>query len=134
MGAGAAPPRRVTQLTIPADEKELRKRVMDLARDFGWLRMHPLRAQLPPDRGSAWTTNAMGEKGYPDVTLVHPLWGRVVVLELKGPRGQTSPEQRRWMRAWQTAAAAAPGTIAAYVVKPADWPAVQRLLTRPNPG
>jgi hypothetical protein len=115
----------------PGSEREFRERVMKLAKEHGWLRMHPLRSQLPAERGGGWSTNMSGEKGYPDLTFVHPVWGRVVILELKGQRGRLDPLQERWIKAWQRAMRRAPKVVACYVVKPEDWDEVQHLLTRP---
>lgn len=110
----------------PGSEHEFRNRVMTLAKDHGWLRMHPLRAQLPPERGGGWTTNMAGDQGYPDCTFVHPRYGRLLVLELKGKTGRPTPQQLVWIAAFQRV----PG-VQAFVVKPADWPMIQLIISRP---
>lgn len=40
-----------------------------------------------------------GDKGLPDLILVHPVTGAVIFAELKTPRGVVSPDQRRWLDA-----------------------------------
>lgn len=118
--------RRAPRKPKVGSENEFRARVMKLAKDHGWLRMHPLRAQLPPERGGGWTTNTAGEKGYPDLTLVHPRYGRVVFLELKSDSGRADPLQLVWIAALQRCTG-----VEAYVVAPRDWSEVQYLLSRP---
>jgi hypothetical protein len=110
----------------PGSEREFRDRVMRLAKDHGWLRMHPLRSQLPAERGGGWTTNMAGEKGYPDLTLVHPRYGRLVFLELKSAKGRPQPDQLVWISALQRVQG-----VEAYVVSPNDWDQLQRIISRP---
>ena len=114
---------------LPASEKELQQRILRVAKEFGWtLRNHTYRARL---EDGTWRTTCT--VGYPDLTLVHPVWGRLLVLEVKGPHGKLTREQKAWLVGFQAVAAAAPGMVHAYAVGPKDWDAVQRLLTRPHP-
>lgn len=115
---------------LPRTEQELQKRITRLAKEFGWLVNHTYRARL---EDGTWRTTTTA-KGWPDLVLVHPGWGRIVVLEVKGPKGRSSPEQQRWVAAFQAVAAAAPGVVHAFVVAPVDFPNVSRLLTRQHPG
>lgn len=115
---------------LPRTEKELQQRVTKLAKEFGWLVNHIYRAKL--EDGTWRTTTTL--VGFPDLELIHPAWGRVMWLELKGPTGRSSPEQTKVIGAMQAVAANARGVAHAYVVKPADWPNVMRLITRQHPG
>ena len=114
---------------LPASEKELQQRIMRVAKEFGWLCSHTYRAKLE-DGSWRTTTTAVG---LPDLLLVHPVWGRFMALECKGPKGRATPEQKRWVAAFQQVATAAPGVVHAFVVGPQDWPAVMRLLSRRHP-
>lgn len=116
--------------TPPRTERELQQRIQALAKEFGWLCNHTYRARL--DDGTWRTTTTL--KGWPDLELIHGAWGRVMWLEVKGPKGRSSPDQVRVMGALQAVAAASGGTAHAYVVQPVDFPNVSRLLTRQHPG
>lgn len=115
---------------IPASEKELQKRITDLARKFGWVTQHTYRARL--DDGS-WRTTTTAV-GFPDLLMVHPAWGRILVLELKGPKGKVEPDQTKWIAAFQQVARNAPGVVHSFMVYPADFPKVSRLITRRDPS
>lgn len=114
---------------LPRTEKELQQRITKLAKDFGWLTNHTYRAKL--DDGS-WRTTTTAV-GWPDLVLVHPQWGRLLVLEVKGPTGRPSPQQLEWIAAFQSVASWSP-QVHSFVVGPADWPNVMRLITRQHPG
>jgi hypothetical protein len=75
----------------------------------------------------------MGDKGWPDITALPRVVGRpLLVLEVKGPHGVTTPEQGRWLaqlhRAGVTAAVIRPpgydralGLIVAGTSDPDAW-------------
>lgn len=119
-----------TTTALPTSEKELQKRITDLARKFGWMVNHTYRARL---EDGTWRTTTTAT-GWPDLLLVHPGWGRVLVLELKGPKGKVEPDQARWVSAFQQVARNAPGVVHSFVVYPADLPKVSRLITRRAPS
>lgn len=114
---------------LPATEAELQQRILRVAKEFGWLTNRTYRAQL---QDGTWRTTATGI-GFPDICAVHPVWARVCFFECKGPKGRATPDQKRWIAAFQAAGRAAPGVLVAFVVGPEDWPAVSRLLTRRVP-
>ena len=116
--------------SLPKTEKELQQRITDLARRFGWLVNHTYRARL---EDGSWRTTTTAT-GWPDLVLVHPKWGRLLVLELKGPKGKVEPDQEKWVAAFQAVATAAPGVVHSYAVWPKDFPDVSRLLTRRHPS
>lgn len=109
-------------------EKELQAKILRVAKEFGWQRNHVFRAKL---EDGTWRTTCA--PGWPDLTLAHPMWGRLLILEVKGPNGRLTPDQKRWLVTFQQVAANCPGFVHAYAVAPRDWPAVQRLLTRRAP-
>lgn len=114
---------------LPKSERELQQRIQKVGKEWGWLVNHTYRARL--EDGTWRTTTTL--KGFPDLELIHPAWGRVMWLEVKGPNGRSSPDQRRVMAALQAVMQNSGGMAHAYVVKPAEWPLVSRLLTRQRP-
>lgn len=71
------------QYRLSGKEAVWQRRIIDLARRYGWTSYHTLYSP-----GS--------DKGYPDLTLVRPgfdpLW-----IEVKGPKGKISNEQIAWL-------------------------------------
>lgn len=99
---------------IPADqgqltEKQFQAQVVQMAAFFGWRHYHNLYA-IGSDRG------------YPDLTLVHPRHG-VLWLELKGPRGRPGPAQEEWIDTLRAAGQRA------HIVYPTDFDMVAALLS-----
>lgn len=96
------------QDTLP--ESVFQPQVLSMAANLGWTHRYH-------------THYAVGsDPGYPDLTLVHPSKG-VVWLEIKGGRNpKISERQVDWLEALQGAGQQA------YLVYPADYDAVARLL------
>ena len=125
-------------ITPESSEADLQRETIALAVAQGWLVMHVLRSKVGRGGHDFWVTNtaivdpdgAMN-KGWPDLTLIHPS-GRLLFLELKGPRGVPSPEQLKIMRLLQTVQRFSFGRVKAYVVKPREWASIVRLLEGPN--
>lgn len=88
--------------------------VIDLAEWCGWSIYHA--AQV---RGRLRSHTSVG---YPDLTLVHPHHG-VVWAELKTTRGRLTAAQTAWLERLRSA-----GARHVFVWRPADWPAIVRLL------
>lgn len=90
-------------------EAELQAGVVEMAHALGWRVAHfrPARTQ------QGWRTAvAYDAQGYPDLTLVRD---RVVFVELKGSRGQSTEAQREWHAALKAAGAEV------YLWGPDDW-------------
>lgn len=68
-------------------EAELQACVIDAAKRGGWLYMH-----ITDSRKSAAV-------GFPDLVLVHPVTGRLLLIELKSQTGKLRPEQEKWLAA-----------------------------------
>lgn len=100
-------------------EAEFQAAVVELARWCGWLVFHP----RPARTSKGWATAIQGDAGYPDLTLVHSVKKRIIIVELKTPKGRTSEPQRRWLEALE----AVPG-VEAFLWRPSDWPAIQTTL------
>ena len=106
--------------SLSADETKFGQRVQDFARKAGWLENHTYRSRI----NGAWRTTTTGI-GFPDHVFLKP--GRLVVLELKMPGNQPTPEQVRWIEWFDSV----PG-CQARVVWPADWPWIVTALTQPS--
>ncbi|MGB3330132.1 MAG: VRR-NUC domain-containing protein [Thermomicrobiales bacterium] len=96
-------------------EGEFQNQIVSMANALGWtMRFHNVYA-IGSDRG------------YPDLTLVHPVKG-VVWIEVKGPKPNIYQRQVEWLETLQEAGQAA------YLVYPEDYDAVARLLQRGEAG
>src|SRR5262245_11985437 len=60
----------------------------------GWLAFHPLPAVMA--RNGRIRTPYLGDKGFPDLVLVHPRGG-ILFKELKGEGHYPDRDQRRWL-------------------------------------
>jgi VRR-NUC domain-containing protein len=88
-------------------ETRYREWIETYATSRGWLIYHTYNSRR-------------SQKGFPDLFMVRG--GRAVALEVKGARGQTTPEQDQWIWAMKLAG------IEAYVVWPKDEDFVRDLL------
>jgi hypothetical protein len=82
-------------------ERELQVQVLELARMLGYLAYHTYdsRRSVP---------------GFPDLVLLHPRSGNLVVAELKSETGRVTLEQDEWLRAFALRGAA-------FVWRPSTW-------------
>lgn len=106
--------------SLTGDETAFGKRICDLARRAGWIENHTYRSRI----NGAWRTTTTGI-GFPDHVFLKA--GRLVVLELKMPGNEATPEQARWIELFATV----PGCDAR-IVYPADWPWIVSTLTQPR--
>jgi hypothetical protein len=73
-------------------ETEFEQAIVDLAHTFGW----KVAAFRPAQTGKGWRTPVKYDgKGFPDLTLVHPVRG-VIFRELKVGYRSLEPEQEAW--------------------------------------
>lgn len=109
-GGGSHPPK-------PELEAKFQKRVEMLATANGWAWVHIPRSKA----GKRFLTMAVGPlaKGWPDLFLVRG--GRLMFIELKTDRGDTSVDQER------VHAILAQATEV-YVIRPKDWDRLASLL------
>lgn len=89
-------------------EAELKREVLRLAYDAGWLVYH-----VP-----ATTVRGSQGRGYPDLTLARN--GVALWLELKGETGDVRHEQYKWQEQLPYGSA--------FIVRPSSLPQVERLL------
>lgn len=100
-------------------EAQLLASVIERAEWTGWRVMHPRPARERDRRTGKdrYVTPVQGTwaRGYPDLTMLHPAAGRIMVVELKSADGRLSPEQRDWLD-WFRACG-----VDARVWRPDDW-------------
>ena len=75
-------------------EKDFQEQVIDIAHTYGWFVAHSKPCRLGKKTMTAWGADG---KGFPDLTLVHPMHG-LLFRELKQDRNYATPEQREWGR------------------------------------
>lgn len=96
--------------------------VMQLARHCGWTKVVHFR---PARTAKGWRTAGSGDVvGWPDLLLIHPPTGTLIVAELKIPPNVCTPEQESWLQAFRDA------DIAAYVWTPDSWAQIEDVLAR----
>lgn len=114
---------------LDVTEDQYQAWICERATEAGWaLQFHVERAQV---KGGRWVTNT-STPGVPDLWLLRPTTGQLVVLEVKRQRDQTSAERRAQQAAWVSGLQRVPG-VEAYVVRPSDARDVLDLLARPRP-
>ena len=104
-------------------EKDLKSIVLNIARRYGWLVHHDLPAMNVRGR---WATHVEGDVGFPDLVLVHPNRGQMLVVELKAERGKTTTSQDNWLAAFALAG------IENHIVRPSDLEFITDRLSRPD--
>lgn len=115
---------RTTELT----EDQYQAWIVERATTAGWvLQFHVERAQV---KGGRWITNT-STPGVPDLWLLRPTTGQLVVLEVKRQRDGTSAQRRAEQARWVAGLQQVPG-VEAYVVRPSDATEVLHLLARPR--
>jgi hypothetical protein len=67
-------------------EAQLQDAIRDLARIRGWMFFHPYDSRR-------------STPGFPDVVLVHPRTGQLLVAELKSAAGRLTADQAAWLAA-----------------------------------
>lgn len=114
---------RAVDAHIPeADYQDL---IADYARMRGWRVHHARPARVA---GNGWRTAVSYDgAGYPDLAMARR--GYVIHVEVKSQAGSLRPEQKKWLLELGAAPDFKPDpTRPACMAKPADWPAVQKLL------
>ncbi len=101
-------------------EEQFLGQILQLAKLHRWLAFHA----RPGRTARGWRTCVSGDGvGWPDLFLVR---GPVAcAVELKVGSRKATPEQLVWLQAFRAAG------IPAYLWYPADWPAIERVLSAP---
>lgn len=90
---GVTEARRPPPAGLTMSEDDLKAAVLELAMLRGWMVCHV----RPARSAKGWRTPIEGHKGLPDLILARG--GRVILAELKGPKGRPTPGQRDWLAA-----------------------------------
>jgi hypothetical protein len=93
------------------NERHFQREFVKYVELFGWL------VYFVPD-------SRMCRSGFPDIVLLRP--GRLVIVELKMPGNNTSPEQKLWLKLFSMI----PG-VETYVWWPDDIPIIKARLGKP---
>jgi VRR-NUC domain len=80
-------------------ETPLLHNLLDVAGQYGWMRYHALPATI---RQGRMLTPYLGDKGFPDLVLVHPRGG-ILFRELKAEGHYPDPDQRKWLERLESA-------------------------------
>lgn len=116
----------VSPAALPETENQFQSWVLDVARYYGWLvhyvpdwtyRLIVRDMQRNRRSGRDWP-----DSGWPDLFLLHPVSGRVLVLELKSATGAVRAPQKAWVAGLQAAG------LDARVVRPKDRDAIEQAL------
>ena len=98
--------------SLKLSEAEFTRQVIGLAQSLGWLIAHFRAART----ATGWATPVQGDgKGFPDLLGVHLLKRRAFAAELKVGRNKATPEQKRWLQAFEAAG------IPAYTWRPDEF-------------
>jgi hypothetical protein len=104
-------------------EATLKSAVISVARMAGWLIHHDLPAM---SRAGRWATHVEGDVGFPDLVLVSPHHGQIMVVELKAEKGKVTTSQQNWLDSFDLSG------IENHVVRPSDLEFITHRLTRPD--
>jgi len=99
-------------------ERELQRRVMRMAKHYGWRRAHFKAAPLK-NRGGRYVTPQDGEAGFPDCVFVRD--GRLLFVELKAEQGVISDGQLAWLHELRQVVLQSLGAVRVFVWRPQDW-------------
>ena len=100
-------------------EREFSDAIVELAHLLGW----------EVKRDPTWRATA-ASPGYPDLTMAHANYERIIFAELKLDKGQVTGEQRNWLDVLDQAAYASVErhNVAAVVWRPRDWDEIEQVL------
>lgn len=106
-------------------EADFTAQVIELAHLHGWLCAH-FRPGMT--QSGKWATAVQGDgKGFLDLLMVQPFFGRVIAAELKVGKGKMTPEQFTWYKAWERTAEENDG-IGVYCWWPEDMDKIIEIL------
>lgn len=114
---------------VDPSEKEFTKQVIRTAKLYGYLSAHFRPARVKGKKGGPdrWVTAVDGDgKGFPDLVIVHPKTGAIIVAELK-VKGRFTAEQEIWLQAFALTG------VPTYRWRPSDWPEIMSVLKNPPP-
>lgn len=80
-------------------ELQCEQAIIEAAKAAGWL-VHAERAAVSKGK---WSTPIKGHAGFPDLVIVHPATGRLLIVELKRRPNRATDDQIRWLSAFEMA-------------------------------
>jgi hypothetical protein len=106
-------------------EKVLQTKVEEYATLNGWLFLHINDSRIPVRKGgrTVWVGDE-DTSGFPDLLLLHPRRGLLVVRELKKCDGRVTAKQKQWLDAFVAAG------VDAGVWRPSNLPDIEATLGR----
>ena len=114
-------------------EDDFLAQVIEAAHLYKWKAVHFRKAMIrrATSGGKAkWVTPVQADgAGWPDLVLLHPERGQLLVAECKSEKGRVTPAQERWLEAF--------GGLAncwAFVWKPSMWDSIVAVLKGDNVG
>lgn len=116
---------RATAADRALTEQQFQQWVVDLARLRGWLVWYQpdwVYRLIVRDMRQRRVARDWPDAGFPDLWLVHPASGRLLVLECKAEAGTVRKEQKAWLAALVAAG------VDARVVRPRHRDEVEALL------
>jgi hypothetical protein len=108
---------------VGVNEATLKAAVVNVARMTGWMIHHDLPAMNTRGR---WATHTQGDVGFPDLVLLSPHHGQLLVVELKAEKGRITTSQQNWLDSFNLAG------IENHVVRPSDLEFITHRLSRPD--
>lgn len=102
----------MAELVLGWSEEYFQDQIMAAAKALGWLFYH-----VPDSRRT--------QPGFPDLVMLHPSTGRLLIRELKTQKGKTSKMQDVWLAGFRL------GGLDAKVWRPEHWVSgeIQKTLT-----
>lgn len=103
-------------------EREFTRKVLDHAREHGWLAAHfGNTVRIVRRKDGYHTIPDLDAQGFPDCVFLRQ--GRLVFAELKSATGRVTESQYRWLDALHGVFG-----VDVYIWRPADWDAVVEVL------
>ena len=100
-------------------ERDFQKNLIAFAKALGYMVHHDKPAM---NSKGDWLTHGAGHPGFPDLVLLHPHTGVLIIAELKSTKGKLRTSQENWLQAFNLAG------IANYVWRPQDLIQAKRVL------
>lgn len=140
MSPRARPRAKIRDVNGDLTEAAFQKRVVGLARAYGWRIFHAPDNRPAGPRNTVQATVGSEAIGFPDLVLVKP--PRIVFAELKKRTGRLGPGQREWLDLFREVGlridtfveeagdvdGITPPKVESHLWRPADWVAIQHVL------
>jgi len=88
-----------SSVDLRATELECEQTIIQAAKAAGWM-VHGERAAVSNGK---WSTPIKGDAGFPDLVIVNPRTGQLLIVELKRRPNRATDDQIRWLAAFEMA-------------------------------